>query len=496
METAPSGVGYKVVILVKFTGRAVIAFVLLTMFATCLITLTVVKNPIMTSGDRQATTAKFSGFTNNEFKKLNTTLQLIEGQYYSNVDREKVIDGAVNGMMEALKDPYSVYMNEESAGQFASSLEGTYTGIGAEVTMEDNKVTVLAAIKGTPAERAGILPKDVFVSINGEKLDGLKLSEAIERIRGPKGTKAKIKVRRAGMDALLEFEVVREDISLETVHGEMLDRGIGLIEIRQFSMNTGKRFKEELTKLERSGMKGLIIDVRNNPGGFVPVVTDIAENFIPSGQIIYQQERRDEKVTKALSRGKGTKKYPIITLINEGSASASEILAGALQDLQLAKLVGVPSFGKGTMQVTYKEEFDDGSLLKMTFAKWLTPKGSWVHKSGIKPDVEVKEPDYYFVSRLSQKQELKYDMNNEDVRNLQIMLDGLAYHPGRKDGYFDHTTEQAVQAFQVQSGLPETGKVDDLTAQKLEAEIKRRLQDPKYDTQLNKAVEVLREEIR
>ncbi|OPA76107.1 peptidase S41 [Paenibacillus selenitireducens] len=482
----------------KFTGRSVLAFMLLTMFATCLITLTVVNAPIAVNGRQDVSSTKSSskGFTNGEFKKLNATLQIIEDQFYSEVDREKVIDGAVNGMMDALKDPYSVYMNSDSANQLMSSLEGTYSGIGAEVTLEDNQVMVLAPIKDTPADRAGIHPKDVFVSINGEKLEGLKLNEAVDKIRGPKGTKAKIKVKRAGASELLDFEVVRADINVETVYGQMLDNRIGKIEVRQFSMNTGTRFNEELKKLEQGGMKGLIIDVRNNPGGFVPVAEAIADNFVPAGKAIYQQERRGEKKIPKLSKGKNIKKYPIVVLMNEGSASASEILAGALKDHHLANLVGVTTFGKGTMQMTYPEQLGDGSMLKMTIAKWLTPNGTWIHKLGIKPDIEAKEPDYYFASRLSQKEELKYDMNSDDVKNAQIMLNGLEYKTGRKDGYFDRETENAVKAFQHHENLAETGRVDTATAAKLEGAIKKRLLNPAFDTQLNKAIEVLRQEIR
>lgn len=480
----------------KFTGRAVIAFVLLTMFATCLVTLTIVNAPMLVNSPKGVTSPdNVEGFTSGEFKKLSTTLNLIEKEFYSPVDRQKLIDGAIDGMMDSLQDPYSVYINQESAEQFASSLQGVYSGIGAEVTIENNQVVVLSSIKGTPADRAGIRPKDVFVSINGEKLEGLKLHEAIDKIRGSKGTKAKIKVKRAGVNDLIEFVIVRTDINVETVFAKMLADAMGYIEIRQFNYYTAKRFREEIIKLEANGMKGLIMDVRNNPGGLVPIVEEIAEHFVPKGKIISQTEKRNNVRKQDVSKGKGPKSYPIVMLVNEGSASAAEILAGALQDHQLAKLVGVTTFGKGTVQVSYAEELGDGSLLKMTVSKWLTPNGSWIHKKGIKPDVEIRQPDYYYAMRMSKEHVLRYNMSSDDVKSAQMMLNGLDLKTGRTDGYYDHATEKAVKLFQKQVSLEPTGNLDSETAARLELEIKKRLADEAYDAQLNKAIEVLRQEI-
>ncbi|CAH0121822.1 S41 family peptidase [Paenibacillus sp. CECT 9249] len=480
-----------------FKGRTVFVFVLLTMFATSLLTVTLVNTPIFANqGERMASSMAAEGLTKQEFEKINTTLKLIESRFYSDVDRTKVIDGAINGMMSSLQDPYSVYMDKEVADEFSSSsIEGAFTGIGAEVTLEDGKVTVVSPIKGSPAERAGIMAKDVLISVNGEKLEGLKLNDAVAKIRGPKGTKAKILVKRAGVAEPIEYVVVREEIDLETVYAQMLPDKIGLIEISQFSMKTAKRFGEELKNLESQGMKGLVIDVRNNPGGVVPVLIEIAEHFVPKGKVILQMENREGKREQQLSKG-SSKPYPVTVLINKGSASAAEILAVALQENHVGTLVGETSFGKGTVQVSYTEELRDGSLLKMTIAKWLTPDGNWIHHQGVKPDIEIKPPDYYYAVRLSKERDLAYDMNNDDVKNAQVMLDALGMKPGRKDGYFSQQTKSAVEKFQRQNGLHATGVINSETAEKLEDAVRKLLEDPKSDVQLNKAVEVLRKEIR
>lgn len=315
----------------------------------------------------------------NDLKKIETAMDLISSNYYKDVDQTKLIDGAINGMMESLGDPYSNYMGQETVSQFEESIEGSFTGIGAEVSSQDGNVVVVSPIKGSPAEKAGIRAKDMIMSVNGESLQGLELNKAVNKIRGPKGSEAKVQVKRAGSSELIEFVIVRDDIDLETVYAHMEDGGIGVIAITQFSLNTGDRFKEELAKLEKQNMKGLVIDVRNDPGGVLQVVIDIAEQFVPKGKVIVQVEDKNGKKEQSKSNG-SAKAYPVTVLMNKGSASASEILAGALQQSAGAKLIGENSFGKGTVQTSYDKQMGDGGLLKITIAKWLTPNGDWIHE--------------------------------------------------------------------------------------------------------------------
>lgn len=323
-----------------------------------------------------------SSTSRSDIRKIETAMDLIQGQYYQDVDRTKLVDGAINGMMESLGDPYSSYMGKETAQQFEQSIEGSFTGIGAEVAAENGKVVVVTPIKGSPAEKAGLRSKDIILSVNGETLDGLDLNKAVSKIRGPKGSQAKVKIQRSGSPDALEYTITRDNIDMETVTAHMESDGVGVITITQFSLNTAERFKEELAKLEKQGLKGLVIDVRNNPGGVLSVVIDIAQQFVPSGKTIVQVEDKNQKREEEKSKG-SRKNYPVTLLMNKGSASASEILAGALQQSAGAVLIGENSFGKGTVQTSYDKQMGDGSLLKITIAKWLTPNGTWIHKKGL-----------------------------------------------------------------------------------------------------------------
>ncbi|GAK41229.1 periplasmic protease [Paenibacillus sp. TCA20] len=476
--------------------RSAILLVVLALLGGSLLTLAVVNYPGLNSQGGEGLLASVTGSNQkNELQKIETALDLIEANYYQDVDRTKLIDGAINGMMESLGDPYSNYMGQETAAQFEESIEGSFTGIGAEVSSQDGNVVVVSPIKGSPAEKAGIRAKDVILSVNGESLQGLDLNDAVSKIRGPKGSEAKVQVQRSGSNDPLEFSIIRDDIDLETVYAEMKEDGVGVITITQFSLNTGERFKEELAKLESQNMKGLVIDVRNNPGGVLSVVIDIAEQFVPSGELIVQVE--DKNGSRETNKSKGSAKdYPVSVLMNKGSASASEILAGALQQSAGATLLGEHSFGKGTVQTSFERQLGDGSLVKITIAKWLTPNGDWIHEKGIEPDISVSQPDYFSVAPINKDNlPLKYDTNSTDVKNAQTMLEGLGYKTDRKDGYYDDKTVEAVKAFQSSQGLSVSGNINEETAAALETALIERIGDPAYDTQLKQAVSKMKQEI-
>jgi carboxyl-terminal processing protease len=485
----------KVVSNVYFKGRTVFVLLLMTMVASVLVTLTIGDQIFWPANGKQASVSAAAssdrnGLNAKEESKINAVLGLIETKYFKDIDRDELVDGAVRGMMESLDDPYSVYMEKDVAKQFSESIEGSFSGIGAEVTLEKGKVVVVAPIKGSPAEKAGLLAKDIVLSVNGEKLDGLTLNDAVGKIRGPKGTKAKLQIERTGNTQPIDLILVRDDIDVETVYANLRNDGTGVIEIRQFSLNTADRFKEELARLEKQGMKGLVIDVRNDPGGILPVVVEIAQQFIKKGETIVQVEDREGDRDKTASLG-GGKDYPIAVLMNKGSASASEILAGALQERAGAILVGETSYGKGTVQVSYNKTLGDGSLVKMTIAKWLTPDGNWIHQKGIKPTIEVLPPKLYTVARLTLTETLKKDMIGEQIRNAQVMLSGLGYSTQREDGYFSASTELAVKNFQQSAGLPTTGQLDTKTASSLEQAVVKWIKDENNDKQLLEAIQAV-----
>lgn len=435
-----------------------------------------------------------SSNTSNGVNKIEAAMKLVNENYLEKIDQNKLIDGAIQGMMSALGDPFSSYMGQETAQHFSEQIEGSFTGIGAEVSMENGNVTVVSPIKGSPAERAGIKPKDILLSVNGVSFEGLSLNEAVAKIRGPKGTEAKIKVKRAGVETTLEYTIIRDDITMETVSSRMEEGGVGVIEVTEFSMNTAERFQKEVEALEKQGMKGLVIDVRNNPGGVLKVVIQMAEQFVDKGKVIVQVEDKHGNRDQTVSNGK-SKKYPIAVVTNKGSASASEILAGALKESAGAKLVGDTTYGKGTVQSSYPEEMGDGSLIKITIAKWLTPKGEWIHKKGVAPDIKVDQPTYFSVAPINKENSYKFDMVSADVKNAQQMLVGLGYDPGREDGYFDKTTENMVKKFQSANGLSASGVIDTKTIEMLETKIAKEINDEKNDTQMNTAIAEVQKEI-
>lgn len=483
----------------QFKGRTVVFFVacmLLAMFASSILTLTIA-GPLSfaKSADGAGISLRDSGMTDKDWAKLSTTYELIRSKFLNEIDKEKVLNGAINGMLASLDDPFTVYMDPKEAEVFEQTIESSFQGIGAEVSLEDGRVTVVSPIKGSPAEKAGIIAGDVILSVNGEKLDGLKLSEAVAKIRGPKGTQAKLDILRGGSGEPTQIIVVRDDIPIETVYHEVLEGQIGKVEVRQFAQNTADHFAAAIKDLEAKGIKGLIVDVRNDPGGLLPAVVQMAELFVPGGKPIVQIEDRNGNREPTLSKG-SAKPYPIAVLINNGSASASEILAGALSETADAKLIGQTTYGKGTVQVTFEKEMGDGSNIKMTIYKWLTPNGNWIHKTGIKPDIEVEQPAYFRAMPLSKKETLKPDTASEEIKSLQLMLGGIGHSPGRTDGYYSAETQAAVKAFQQQSGLPVTGEVDEKTAQKLEEAIYNVIRDPKNDLQLQEAVKYLKSVIR
>lgn len=430
-------------------------------------------------------------------KKIYEVYGLIKENYLEEVDAQKLVDGAINGMINSLDDPYSVYMDPKSAEQFTESIHSSFQGIGAEVTMEGGKVTIVSPFKGSPAEKAGLRPNDQIVSVNGEPLDGLDLYQAVLKIRGPKGTEAKLEVIRPGLRDHLTVIVVRDEIPLETVYSETIQRNgktFGKIEVTQFSTNTGVRFKEELEKFEKAGVDGLLIDLRGNPGGLLNVVVEMGHLLVPDKGVILQVEDTGGKREVMNSTLTNRKPYPITVLIDKGSASASEILAGALKENGY-KLVGQPSFGKGTVQNSM--ELGDKSQVKMTIAKWLTPSGEWIHKTGIAPDIPIEQPKYFQAAPINlDAGSLKYDQNGEAIKNLQVILEGLGFPPGRADGYFDEKTVTAVKAFQKLNELPMTGEVDEKTAMLLQEQLVKKMKDPAHDMQLQAAIQVLDKEVK
>jgi carboxyl-terminal processing protease len=433
-----------------------------------------------------------SNVNTEDLEKVQQAYDLILSRYVEKVDQEKLVEGAIQGMLSVLKDPYSVYMDKETAQQFTQTLESSFEGIGAEVGMVDGKIVIVSPFKDSPAEKAGIKPNDQILKVDGKSVEGLDLNKATLKIRGKKGTSVTLEIARKGLKDPLSIDVKRDEIPLETVHATVKKhdgKKVGYIEVTSFSENTAQDFKKELKALENDHINGLIIDVRGNPGGLLDSVGEILKEFIPKDKPYVQIQQRNGKKERYFSTISKKKDYPVVVLVNKGSASASEILAGSLQEATGYQLVGETTFGKGTVQQAVP--MGDGSNIKLTLFKWLTPDGNWIHRKGIKPDVVIKQPAIFSTHPIQVDKPLEKDMNNEQVKNAQEILAGLGFAPGRKDGYFSAETDMAIKGFQQQNELPPTGKIDEKTAAKLEEAAVKAMKKEKNDLQLQMALRLI-----
>ncbi|PGY15365.1 S41 family peptidase [Bacillus sp. AFS031507] len=427
-----------------------------------------------------------------DLEKVEQAYDLILSRYVEKVDQDKLVEGAIQGMLSVLKDPYSVYMDKETAQQFTQTLESSFEGIGAEVGMVDGKIVIVSPFKNSPAEKAGIKPNDQILKVNGKSVEGLDLNKATLKIRGKKGTTVQLMIARKGLKDPLAIDVTRDEIPLETVHASIKKQDgkkIGYIELTSFSEDTAADFEKELSALENDNIKGLIIDVRGNPGGLLDSVGEILKEFVPKDKPYVQIQQRDGKKKRYFSTLSKKKEYPVLVLVNKGSASASEILAGSLQEAVGYQLIGETTFGKGTVQQAIP--MGDGSNIKLTLFKWLTPDGNWIHKKGIQPDVAVKQPAIFATHPIQVEKPLEEDMNNEQVKNAQEVLAGLGFAPGRTDGYFSKETTIAVKGFQLHVNMNPTGKIGPKTAAKLEEAAIVEMKKEKNDLQLQTALRLI-----
>ncbi|WP_043933699.1 S41 family peptidase [Bacillus sp. EB01] len=444
------------------------------------------------NGDNTSPVVIGGGQERKEFEKLYRAYDILQEGYFEDLDNDKLVDGAINGMIKSLDDPYSSYMDEEAAEQFHHSVDSSFEGIGAEIQEKDGHIMIVSPLKGSPAEKAGLKPKDVVLEVDGKSIQGFTSTEAVALIRGEKGTKVELTIQRPGSESTIKVPIIRDEIPIETVYGEMVGDGIARVQVTTFSTNTYDELTAMLKDLKKQGMKGLVLDVRQNPGGLLDQAIAISSMFVPEGEILFKVEDRNGNTKDYKSKGEDTHDYPMVVLIDNGSASASEILAGAVKESANIPLVGQKSFGKGTVQTA--QDFPDGSNVKFTTAKWLTPKGNWIHKKGIEPDYKVELPAYYSLPYLDPKLKLKQGDSSENVKVAQQMLKALGYDPGSENGFFDGKTTAAVKAFQAANKLEQTGVVTDQTTMKIIQLLQEKIQ--KEDPQLEKAIEVLKKEMK
>jgi carboxyl-terminal processing protease len=317
-------------------------------------------------------------------------------------------------------------------------------------------------------------------------------TEAVLLIRGEKGTTVKLVVQRPGVSEPLNFSIVRDTIPIETVYGEMVTDTIAKVQITTFSENTSTELITILNDLQSQGMKGLVLDLRQNPGGLLNQAVAISSLFVPEGKVLFKVEDRDGNIEEVKSEQKENPDIPLVVIIDKGSASASEILAGAVSESANVPLVGEKSFGKGTVQRA--QDFSDGSNMKYTTEKWLTPEGNWIHEKGIVPDFEVAMPEYANIAYVDPEQELKLSVASTQVKAAQQMLKALGIDSGREDGYFDEATQKAVLEFQKQQNIEQTGILKGESTILLMEKLRELIKD--NDPQVQKAVELLQQEVK
>ena len=328
----------------------------------------------------------------SKYYNLFNLRNMLFSTYDGEIDDEKLLEGAMKGMADAIGDPYTVYMNQDEFITFIESSQGSFYGIGAQLGIRDNNVTVIAPVEGSPAEKAGLKAGDIILKVDDYEVNELNTEAVVSRVRGEEGVPVTLTIKREGVENPLEIEIVRAEIKTESVKGEILEDGIGYIQLTTFSdEEVSDKFAEKLNELKQQGMKKLILDLRGNPGGYLNECVEIASNFIPEGEVItYTIDKYDKKVISN-SLGGDAIGMPLVVLVDGGSASASEVVTGALRDYEVATIIGTRTFGKGIVQQLRVLPNDMGGL-KVTTSKYYTPNGENIHGTGIEPNIVVQIP--------------------------------------------------------------------------------------------------------
>lgn len=325
-----------------------------------------------------------------DYRGVEEVYSKLKNNFDGQLEATKLEDGLKEGLVNAAGDPYTEYLTKEESKDFEEGLTGSFEGIGAELGKDNEAIVIISPIAGFPAEEAGLRAKDIISEINGQTAFDISVSEAVKRIRGPKGTKVKLGVIRDGKK--LDFEIMRDQIKIPSVTSEIVQGNIGILKISRFGEDTVKLAREAALDFKSKNVRGVVLDLRGNPGGLLNGAVGIASIWMAEGSTILQEKRDDKVIKTYFAEGNPTLLgVPTVVLIDEGSASASEIVAGALKDNKVATIIGVKSYGKGSVQEINKLSF--GGSLKVTIARWYTPNGRNIDKEGIEPDQKVEKSD-------------------------------------------------------------------------------------------------------
>ncbi len=434
---------------------------------------------------------------------LQEVIDTVIDTHYEDLDEEALYEAAIYGIFDGIDgDPYSRYMSEEERRQFDEGLGEEFVGVGITVQNVDERVVIIEVFPDSPAEAAGLIPGDVVTHVDGVDKEHKTYFETVDAILGEVGTEVELGVDRPNVEDTLYFTMSRERIDNPTVTHEVFeidDEVIGYLEINAFGPETAGLTEEALDDLEASGIDSLIVDVRDNSGGYLDAARDVIDLFIPaSDQPMFTIEQQIGGETISMdydATGDEARPYEIVTLMNSQSASAAEIFAVAMKENAGYDVYGTPSFGKGTMQSL--ASLSSESQLSVTSGRWLTPEGRWIDNIQgddpyVTPTVEVEQSDHFFAYNVYIDEPLVYDTVSEAVANVQNILSALGYEM-RTDGYYDEETVSAVEAFQAEEGLEATGEVDEETAAALSDALLEYRRDIENDKQFQAAKEYLLE---
>lgn len=419
---------------------------------------------------------------------------IISKQSVYDTTSEDLVEGALRGMASAIKDPYSTYYNGQEAAIHKQSLAGERVGIGIEIAEKNGRFIVIAPMKKSPAEKAGIRPLDEMIQINDVRLEGKTMGEVMQLMQGKVGQNVALVLYRPSVDRHIKVTVERAELKNETVEAHSIEREdaqFGYISISLFGEKTAEEWKKAIEKVENENIKGWIVDVRDNPGGYLFSVADLISTFEAKERLFAYMQNSTGAMESLLTKPAQLEalKKPVVVLQNEGSASASEVFTGALQAWERATIIGMKSFGKGTVQKTW--ELQNGGEVKLSTNKWLTPTKEWIHGKGILPDIEVKQHPLFALEIIPLEGRFKEGDFSEEIAYTQHVLNELGYAIVRKDGFFDGPTAEAVKLFRERQNLLEGDGLDETFYVALQEEAMKYKAQPEHDLQLEMAISYL-----
>ncbi|WP_353463792.1 S41 family peptidase [Mammaliicoccus sciuri] len=430
----------------------------------------------------------FGNDQQKELNKIEKAYKQINNDYYKDVDDDKLTQGAIDGMIKSLNDPYSEYISAKDTTSYNEEISGDFVGIGAEMEMHDGYVRITSPMKDSPAEKAGVKSLDVITKVDHESIKNKSLNEIVKKVRGKKGTTVTLTIKREGKEPF-DVKIKRDKIHLTSVDYTK-KKDTGVIAISKFQNKTTKELQSALKQAKKDKVKHVVLDLRNNPGGLLDEVVTSVNLFVDKNKpVIYLETKGDKPQAVETENDKmsGIDDMDYTVLVNKGSASAAEIFAGALQDYKIADVLGTTTFGKGIGQV--HKEFSDSSILKYTNMRWLTPNKSYIHKKGIQPDKTIKAPKYEEIEIIDPSKTYQEGDQSKEIKSIKIGLNALGYNINNENDKFDAQLTSQVKSFQSDHDLTANGIFTDDTTKKFIELLRKKIRSE--DKQLDEAIQYM-----